>query len=56
MTSIPPQHNHMTRDLKPRGECPRCDAYRDYMETQAEEAPRYFYRRWKDRRARVQAG
>jgi hypothetical protein len=22
-------HNHMTRDFKPRGQCPACDAYWD---------------------------
>lgn len=21
------QHNHMTRDIKPKGECPGCDEY-----------------------------
>jgi hypothetical protein len=21
------EHNHMTRDIKPRGQCPGCDAY-----------------------------
>lgn len=23
------KHNHVTRDIKPRGECPACDAYHD---------------------------
>lgn len=23
----PPEHNHFTRDIKPRGVCPACDVY-----------------------------
>lgn len=24
--AFPPRHNHLTRDVKPRGVCPACDA------------------------------
>jgi len=25
----PPAHNHLTRDIKPLGQCPACDKYHD---------------------------
>lgn len=28
-THIAPRHNHVTRDIKPKGRCPACDAYWD---------------------------
>jgi hypothetical protein len=27
--SAAPRHWHLTRDIKPKGECPACDAYWD---------------------------
>jgi hypothetical protein len=27
--AAPQRHNHMTRDIRPRGECPACDRYHD---------------------------
>lgn len=29
---LPPTHNHPTRDIKPRGECPACDTWWDHEE------------------------
>jgi predicted naringenin-chalcone synthase len=26
---VTPNHNHFTRDIKPRGVCPACDKYHD---------------------------
>lgn len=25
-----PRHNHVTRDIKPPGQCPGCDAYQSF--------------------------
>lgn len=33
------RHNHMTRDIKPRGECPACDASHEFMDRALAEAP-----------------
>lgn len=35
MTEVSPassRHNHLTRDIKPRGKCPACDAYHDIQD------------------------
>jgi len=37
-------HNHMTRDLKPKGECPACDVYWDTQEVPV----RYMLGIWPD--------
>ena len=31
----PPRHNHMTRDVKPEGQCPACDARRHSLAVKA---------------------
>lgn len=27
ITTVPPRHNHVTRDIKPPGQCPACDQF-----------------------------
>lgn len=52
------RHNHVTRDVKPRGVCPACDLTHEYADSvmpaaEVPQQPRTLINRWHNRGGRV---